>query len=256
MPKILVADDSIAVRKVAERLLVGAGLEVVLAANGEEALTWLANERPDLIVCDVIMPDKTGYDVCLFVRSHAILSETPVLLISGIVNEEVTRQAGSCRADGLLKKPFQGTSLQDCVLELLAKRRTQPANHEAASPAATQAATSPKVYRITEEQLQAFRHATTRIKELEALAAQERAKSAELAGPLPVPGRADERVAELEGLLAQERERSAFLLQRVQEMERAALRADEQLEAATRTLAEIARLAARPMKAEPSVSHE
>jgi CheY-like chemotaxis protein len=122
MPKILVADDSITVRKVAERLLTEAGLEVALAASGEEALAWLANERPDFIVTDVIMPDKSGYDVCKYVKSHADLSETPVLLISGIVNEDVTRKAESCRADGVLKKPFQGASLQDRVLELLAKR--------------------------------------------------------------------------------------------------------------------------------------
>jgi len=57
MPKILVADDSIAVRKVAERLLTEAGLGVTLAANGEEALALLAKEVPDLIVSDVIMPD-------------------------------------------------------------------------------------------------------------------------------------------------------------------------------------------------------
>ena len=68
MPKVLVADDSIAVRKVAERLLTEAGFGVTLAANGEEALSYLAKEKPDLIVSDVIMPDKSGYEVCAFVR--------------------------------------------------------------------------------------------------------------------------------------------------------------------------------------------
>lgn len=123
MPKILIADDSIAVRKVAERLLVEAGFHVALAANGEEALAYLAKERPDVVVSDVIMPDKSGYEVCAFVRGQAALATTPVLLISGIVNDEVTRQAESCRADGVLKKPFQGTSLKDRVFELLAKRQ-------------------------------------------------------------------------------------------------------------------------------------
>ncbi|MBI5673575.1 MAG: response regulator [Nitrospirae bacterium] len=123
MPKILVADDSIAVRKVAERLLTEAGLGVTLAANGQEALAYLAKERPDVVVSDVIMPDKSGYEVCAFVRGHATLASTPVLLISGIVNHEVTKQAESCRADGVLKKPFQGTSLKDRVLELIAKRQ-------------------------------------------------------------------------------------------------------------------------------------
>ncbi|MBH0203621.1 MAG: response regulator [Nitrospira sp.] len=123
MPKILVADDSIAVRKVAERLLTEAGLVVTLAANGEEALAYLAKERPDVVVSDVIMPDKSGYEVCAFVRGNVTLASTPVLLISGIVNHEVTKQAESCRADGVLKKPFQGTSLKDRVLELIAKQQ-------------------------------------------------------------------------------------------------------------------------------------
>lgn len=132
MPKILVADDSIAVRKVAERLLTEAGLGVALAANGEEAMAYLTKDRADVVVSDVIMPDKSGYEVCAFVRGNASLAATPVLLISGIVNDEVTKQAEACRADGVLKKPFQGTSLKDKVLELLGKRQSQTA-----APAAT-----------------------------------------------------------------------------------------------------------------------
>lgn len=122
MPKILIADDSIAVRKVAERLLTEAGMGVTLAANGSEALALLSKDRPDLIVSDVIMPDKSGYEVCAYIRGQANLADLPVLLISGIVNDEVSRQAESCKADGVLKKPFQGSSLKDRVLDLLTKR--------------------------------------------------------------------------------------------------------------------------------------
>ncbi|MET0513957.1 MAG: response regulator [Nitrospiraceae bacterium] len=121
MAKILIADDSIAVRKVAERLLTEAGMAVSLAANGAEALAFLGRERPDLVVSDVIMPDKSGYEVCSFVRAQPALAGIPVLLISGIVNDEVTKQADSCHADGVLKKPFQGTSLKDRVQDLLSK---------------------------------------------------------------------------------------------------------------------------------------
>ncbi len=123
MSKILIADDSIAVRKVAERLLTEAGMVVSLAANGTEALAFLGRECPDLVVSDVIMPDKSGYEVCSFVRAQPNLAAVPVLLISGIVNDEVTRQAECCHADGVLKKPFQGTSLKDRVQDLLTKRR-------------------------------------------------------------------------------------------------------------------------------------
>src|SRR6185312_3208001 len=64
--------------------------------------------------------------VCAFIRGNATLAATPVLLISGIVNDEVSRQAESCKADGVLKKPFQGTSLKDRVLDLLMKRQSKP----------------------------------------------------------------------------------------------------------------------------------
>jgi CheY-like chemotaxis protein len=101
MPKILVADDSIAVRKVAERLLTEAGLGVTLAANGEEALAYLSKERPDVIVSDVIMPDKADMKYASCAR-HASLATTPVLVILGIVNDG-DKQAESCHADGVLR---------------------------------------------------------------------------------------------------------------------------------------------------------
>ena len=93
MPTILVADDSLSVRKVAERQLTEAGLEVVLVSNGEEALNWLNNKRPDLVIADIIMPDKSGFEICAFVKSNAALADTPVILVSGFVDEEITRQA-------------------------------------------------------------------------------------------------------------------------------------------------------------------
>jgi len=136
MPKVLVVDDSIAVRKVAERLLTEAGMSVTLAANGEEAIACLAKDRLDMVVSDVIMPDKSGYEVCACVRGNASIATIPVLLISGIVNDEVTKQAESCRANGVLKKPFQGTSLKDKVMELLAKRQTSAAPPPDFKPAA------------------------------------------------------------------------------------------------------------------------
>jgi CheY-like chemotaxis protein len=194
--KVLVADDSITVRKIAERQLIAAGFEVALAANGEEALAWLERGRPDLIISDVIMPDKSGYDVCAFVRSKADLAATPVLLISGIVNDEVTRRAKSCQADGVIKKPFQGSSLQQHVTALLAGRvatagtdgtdrshedrriRQEAAGTSSDSPIGSP--TGSKVYRITDEQLQGFRQTVARVRELEKLLIEERAYSTQL----------------------------------------------------------------------------
>jgi CheY-like chemotaxis protein len=231
MPKVLIADDSIAVRKVAERLLTEAGFGVTLAANGEEALAYLAKETPDLVVSDVIMPDKSGYEVCAFVRAQRALANTPVLLISGIVNDEVTRQAESCHADGVLKKPFQGTCLKDRVLELLAKRQG------AATPAAkniervTESFEPIQSARVSNEQLEIYRQAVARSKTLEEELRVERDRAT----------RSTQRVSQLEGqlgsvkefesVLAGERERIARLKQQLAEVDSATARVQD-LEAA------------------------
>ncbi|MFO0706016.1 MAG: response regulator [Nitrospira sp.] len=213
MPKILVADDSIAVRKVAERLLTEAGLGVTLAANGEEALAYLSKERPDVVVSDVIMPDKSGYEVCAFVRGNASLASTPVLLISGIVNDEVTKQAESCHADGVLKKPFQGTSLKDRVLELLAKRQVQAAPQPTAPPPVRQApvAESWTGPRISDEQLDTYKQAVIQVKELDVKLKAERAQVEQLSRRIGELEAAAGRTTELEGQVAKERQRVSEL---------------------------------------------
>jgi DNA-binding response OmpR family regulator len=231
MPKVLVADDSIAVRKVAERLLTEAGMGVSLAANGEEALAYLAREKPDLVVSDVIMPDKSGYEVCAFVRAHSALANTPVLLISGIVNDEVTKQAESCQADGVLKKPFQGTSLKDRVLELLAKRQGAAAPAAKTVEKVTESTEPIQHARVSDEQLQMYRQAVARLKPLEEELQVERNRATHSA----------ERVAQLEGqlgglkelesMLGREREQTAQLKKRLAEADGAAARANELEEA-------------------------
>ena len=238
MTKVLIADDSIAVRKVAERLLTEAGFGVTLAANGEEALAYLAKETPDLIVSDVIMPDKSGYEVCAFVRAQRALANTPVLLISGIVNDEVTKQAESCHADGVLKKPFQGTSLKDRVLELLAKRE------RAVSPAVKTIGKVPESIepaqsaRVRDEQKEINQQAVARLQQMEEelraeqdRAAQSAQRVAQLEGQLG-------RVQELESMLAGEREQIAQLKLQLAEANNAVARVQE-LETALQTEREV-----------------
>lgn len=234
MSKVLIADDSIAVRKVAERLLTEAGFGVALAANGAEALAYLAKETPDLVVSDVIMPDKSGYEVCAFVRGQKALANTPVLLISGIVNDEVTKQAESCHADGVLKKPFQGTSLKDRVIELLAKRQG------AAAPAAKSTEKGPESNqpiqnaRVSDEQLATYQRAAARLKALEEELLVERDRAT----------RSAQRVVQLEGelghaqelepMLAKEREQITQLKMQLAETERIVAQVQE-LESALKT---------------------
>lgn len=238
MPRVLVADDSIAVRKVAERLLKEAGLSVTLAANAEEAITLLEHDPPDIVVSDVIMPDKSGYEVCGYVRSHSKFATIPVLLISGIVNDDVTKQAESCRADGVLKKPFQGTSLQDRVSALLHKR--QPAEPSSTPPSA-QPVVSPlpklaesgrtsqpvQAQYIADHELDSYRLAATRLKEVEHELAQERERYAKLSDELEEASRRQAQAISLEDQLSAERNHVAQLMQRTSDLELEARRGQE-----------------------------
>jgi len=230
MPKILIADDSIAVRKVAERLLTEAGFSVTLAANGEEALACITKEQPDVVVSDVIMPDKSGYEVCAFVRGQAALAATPVLLISGIVNDEVTKQAESCRADGVLKKPFQGTSLKDRVFELLAKK--QESSRAAVSPSpSVQGTVAESLLPASGQLSQSGPREVSQINELERQLQAERTRSEELSHRLAESTAQLARAKESESQLTMERQRVGDLQHTVAMLEQQAARIPE-LEAA------------------------
>ena len=211
MPKVLIADDSIAVRKVAERLLTEAGLGVTLVANGEEALAYLAKETPDLVVSDVIMPDKSGYEVCAFVRAQRTLANTPVLLISGIVNDEVTKQAEVCHADGVLKKPFQGTSLKDRVLDLLAKRQSAAAPAVKSGEKVLASIDQNQSARVSDEQLESYRQAVARLKPLEEEILSERDRATRSTQRVVELEQQLSRTQEIELMLAREREQTAQL---------------------------------------------
>src|SRR5437879_11490902 len=106
MTKVLVVDDSLSVRKVVEKALEGRGMQVLSAASGAEALERIERDRPDVVICDVILPDKDGYQICQFVRKHPSISTTPVLLISGVDNGTVQARAAEVKSDEVMFKPF------------------------------------------------------------------------------------------------------------------------------------------------------
>jgi CheY-like chemotaxis protein len=136
MPRVLVVDDSLSVRKMVERALEMKGFEVLAASSGAEAMERIESATPDLVVCDVVMPDVDGYRICEFVRGHPMLSETPVLLISGIVNNAVLERAAQVRSSHVLRKPFTADDLARKVDELLSARSRSVAT-PASPPAAT-----------------------------------------------------------------------------------------------------------------------
>jgi len=142
MPKVLVIDDSLSVRKVVQRALESKRIEVLSAASGTEAMEQIARETPDLIVCDVIMPDMDGYQICDFVKKHPTLGHTPVLLISGIVNSTVMERAAKVRSDDVMRKPFAADELLHRIESLL-PASGRPAPAVGAPPAAATVPAAP-----------------------------------------------------------------------------------------------------------------
>ena len=143
MPKVLVVDDSLSVRKVVERALAGRRIDVVEAASGSAARELIERESPDLIVCDVIMPDHDGGEICAFVKSHPRLAGTPVLLMSGIVDDSVRERAARVRADDILFKPFATGDLVERVERLLPPRASSAAELAPPRSSAREAAAVP-----------------------------------------------------------------------------------------------------------------
>jgi CheY-like chemotaxis protein/predicted regulator of Ras-like GTPase activity (Roadblock/LC7/MglB family) len=130
---VLVVDDSLSVRRAIERMLAPRGLEVASCASGNEALARLPGAAPDLLICDLLLPDVDGYEVCRWLRQVPALAATPVLFISGIVDADVESRVGALGVEGVLKKPFTGEELIARVERILATRHAAP---PPASPAA------------------------------------------------------------------------------------------------------------------------
>jgi len=103
---IMVIDDSSTIRRSAEIFLSGAGYRVVLADDGFDALAKLADHRPALVFCDIVMPRLDGYRTCKLIKSSAAFHATPVLMLSskdGLFDRARGAMAGSAAC---LAKPF------------------------------------------------------------------------------------------------------------------------------------------------------
>lgn len=108
---VLIADDSPTVQKKASGILTGEGMEVVTVSNGVAAIKKLPLVRPFLVLADVSMPGKDGYEVCDFVKNSPDLKNVPVLLIVSAAEEYNAQRAAQVRADGKIKKPFDPNEL-------------------------------------------------------------------------------------------------------------------------------------------------
>lgn len=131
--KLLLADDSITIQKVIGITFANEDYELSVVDNGDAALEKARSEIPDLILADVFMPGKNGYELCAAVRQEPALRGVPVLLLTGTFEPFDENKARAAGADSWIAKPFESQALIDRVEELLA-RPPQPAPSVAETP--------------------------------------------------------------------------------------------------------------------------
>jgi CheY-like chemotaxis protein len=106
VPKILVADDNTNIQKMVSLAFEERGIDVVSVGNGEAAVRRIPDMNPDLVLADIFMPVRNGYEVCEFVKKDGRFSHVPVILLVGAFDPLDEKEARRVGADGVLKKPF------------------------------------------------------------------------------------------------------------------------------------------------------
>jgi CheY-like chemotaxis protein len=133
---LLLADDSVTIQKVVSISFASEDVTLVTVDNGDDAITRARETRPDLILADVVMPGKSGYEVCEAIKADPDLAHIPVLLLTGAFESFDEERANRVGAAGHVAKPFEAQTLVSQVKQLLA---------EAPAPASSVTDTSPIV---------------------------------------------------------------------------------------------------------------
>jgi len=127
MPKtLLVADDSLTIRKVIGMVLALEDFQITAVDNGIDAIARAREMRPDLVIADVLMPGRSGYEVCETLKADPATAGTPVLLLAGNFEPFDEARARAARADAHLTKPFESQAFLDRVRALLGLPAGQP----------------------------------------------------------------------------------------------------------------------------------
>ncbi len=119
MNRVLLADDSPHAQRMGERILREEGFEVVSVTDGETAFLRLADVDPDVIIADVFLPGRSGFELCRYVKGDAGLRHARVILTAGMLedfDEEEARRAG---CDAILKKPFEASVVMNTIKPLI-----------------------------------------------------------------------------------------------------------------------------------------
>jgi CheY-like chemotaxis protein len=123
-PTVYFIDDSATMREVIKIAFRRENINVITCADAASALAQFEQNRPDVVITDVIMPNQDGYAVCSQIKQHPEFGSIPVVLMSGVVNKSVADKAVAVKADELIRKPFQPQELIGRVRTLLAPKES------------------------------------------------------------------------------------------------------------------------------------
>jgi CheY-like chemotaxis protein len=138
----LLADDSVTIQRVIELTFADEDIKVVAVSDGDQAIERLEAAPPDIVLADIGMPGKNGYEVAQYIRQTPKLSHIPVVLLTGAFEPVDHARAAEAGCDGVLAKPFEPQLVIGRVKDLLAKGRQQaaPLDAQVATPPAEQSA--------------------------------------------------------------------------------------------------------------------
>ena len=129
-PRILLVDDEPSILKVVSKRLEVEGYQVLMAAEGQEALTKAQTESPDLIILDLMLPKLNGYEVCTMLKQDTRYQRIPIMLFTAKAQDKDEQLGMECGADAYVRKPFRAQELLETIRRLLAAshRPTAPSS--------------------------------------------------------------------------------------------------------------------------------
>jgi CheY-like chemotaxis protein len=120
---LLLADDSVTIQRVIELTFADEDIQVVAVSDGNQAIARVEEEPPDIVLADIGMPGKSGYEVSSYIKHQPRLAHIPVLLLTGAFEPIDQQKAAEAGCDGVLAKPFEPQLVIGRVRELLSRPR-------------------------------------------------------------------------------------------------------------------------------------
>ena len=140
--KLLLADDSVTIQRVIELTFADEDVQVIAVGDGKQAIHRAQQDPPDIILADVGMPERDGYEVATFIKQTPELKHIPVLLLTGAFEPIDEGRARAAGCDGVLVKPFEPQLVINRVKDLISGRK-QPAEPAQPEPVAAPAVAAP-----------------------------------------------------------------------------------------------------------------